>query len=145
MLYTSHIIHACIASGTPVALENPATSLLWEAPPIRRLLQSEFAQINVLDQCQFGAKWRKRTKVVCWHCIDTSSLCCLCSGRRGICSRTGKAHIVLSGSCNHSKKLWTSLAQESPKKLSDQIALLLVESAACGRTRVLQKIAANAK
>eukprot|EP00974_Lingulodinium_polyedra_P062941 6076097-Lingulodinium_polyedra.AAC.1 len=53
-----------------------------------------------LDQCQYGAKWRKRTKLAVKNIDirDTGRLHRLCGARRGICSRTGKAHWHLQGS-----------------------------------------------
>eukprot|EP00973_Karenia_brevis_P005058 695643-Karenia_brevis.AAC.1 len=65
----------------------------------------------VLDMCQFGARWRKRTQLACINLEDVDNLHKLCGGRNGVCSRTHKNHIVLSGVFNTPNVLWTSLAQ----------------------------------
>lgn len=68
MRNTAAIIDCCVALGVPCMLENPHNSRLWLAPPIARLSTKACCQKFVLDQCQFGARWRKRTAILAWHC-----------------------------------------------------------------------------
>ena len=113
MRQSAEFIHACIRAHIPVILENPVASMLWLAPPIRSQLSSNSCQIISVDQCQTGARWRKRTRLAGWHC-PILSLQQLCTGRKGQCNRTKKPHIVLSGSSKEHGVLWTALAQTYP-------------------------------
>ncbi|CAK0859280.1 unnamed protein product, partial [Prorocentrum cordatum] len=54
-------------------------------------------QLVTLDYCQNGATFRKRTRLQAWHAGDLSPLRRVCSGRRGLCSRTNRPHVVLEG------------------------------------------------
>jgi len=108
------VVQLCVALGTPVALENPASSMLWLTPPMKRLRQHPACLECVCDFCQFKARWRNRTRVLCWHLRGASNLHRKCSGRGGVCSSSGKYHIVLSGRDPKSNRLWTAIAQPYP-------------------------------
>jgi hypothetical protein len=113
MRQTAEFIHCCTRHHVPVILENPVASMLWLAPPIRSQLNAPSCQVVSVDQCQFGARWRKRTRLASWHC-PIVQLQRLCSGRKGVCNRTDKPHIVLSGTSKERGVLWTALAQTYP-------------------------------
>ena len=113
MRQSAEFIHACVHAHIPVILENPVASMLWLAPPIRSQLGATSCQTISVDQCQFGARWRKRTRLAAWHC-PILNLQQLCTGRKGLCNRTKKPHIVLSGSSKEHGVLWTALAQTYP-------------------------------
>jgi len=140
MFNTAQIIRTCISLGIPCMFENPSTSLMWKAPPVHRASLSMFCHDFVFDQCQFGTRWRKRTRILAWHCCSCDSLERKCSGHKGICSRSRKPHIVLSGSCKGSGKLWTAIAQEYPSKLCDVIAATLAASSNASRIKNRLKI-----
>ena len=93
---TYRIISHAIRHRIPFTLENPATSLLWQLPCFVRLLRGPHARATILDQCQYGAACRKRTQIVASTLLDTSMLCRRC-GQRGLCTRTRRPHVVLSG------------------------------------------------
>ena len=59
MRQSAEFIHARVHAHIPVILENPVASMLWLAPPIRNQLGATSCQITSVDQCQFGARWRK--------------------------------------------------------------------------------------
>ena len=94
---SSDVIELCLELRIPVFMENPAGSLIWKARRLRRLLQHPSCQRLTFDCCQFGAPWRKRTTVAAWGAIDLSRLQRRCSGRRGLCSRSGRPHVILTG------------------------------------------------
>ena len=52
----------------------------------------------------------------------------LCTGRHGLCSRTGKHHIVLTGTDRNTGKLWTRIAEPYPPKLCSKLAAILIET-----------------
>ena len=141
MRQTAEVIKTCIQFRVPVCLENPVGSMLWQAPPISKLLAQ--AQIVNFDQCAFGAGWRKRTKIAGWNAgALTQFENHDCSGHKGICSFSKKPHIHLSGS-GPNGKMWTALAQEYPphmcaaagrtlSRAADEIHLLSMRQKASG-------------
>eukprot|EP00969_Alexandrium_andersonii_P112380 4964971-Alexandrium_andersonii.AAC.1 len=49
--------------------------------------------------CQFGAAWRKHTRLWTWHVPCSHALeQCKCSMRSGLCSKSGRPHTVLGPS-----------------------------------------------
>ncbi len=129
MRFTARIISLCIKFFVPCILENPIHSLLWFAPPVSRCAVSGVCRSFVCDFCQYGAKWRKRTKLLTWHCQEFPSLQHTCAGRGGKCSASHKYHIILKGQDPVTKQLWTHLAQPYPWRFAVEGAKLLVESA----------------
>ena len=122
MLHTAATIRLAASLGLPVLLENPVSSHLLHVKPSARLTKHKcFARV-VLDQCQFGARWRKRTAIFTWSCGHLPALDKRCTGRSSLCSRTSKYHIQLSGTDPVSKRLWTSIAQSYPKRHSASLA-----------------------
>ena len=117
---TARIIRECEANHIPWILENPASSMLWIAPPIARILRKPTVSFTVIHQCMCGTAWKKPTGLAMGcglsptpHLMDT----CTYKGKR--CSRTGKPHVVLSGVSNGAFK--TLAAKEYPKQLCDAI------------------------
>ena len=136
MNLTASIIRTCIRLGTPCMLENPVSSMMWRAPPIAHLAFAKCCSSHVLDQCQFGARWRKRTKLLAWHAPTCLDLCKTCTGKHGICSYSHKPHIILQGTCQTSKTLWTKIAQEYPRRLCSRIAAELSNAVEAAKIRV---------
>ena len=123
-----HIIRTCCTHNVPCMLENPLTSMMWKAPCLASLVRRDTAQSHVFDQCQYGTPWRKAILVVSWncgHCLDIDKRC---HGKKGICSRTCKPHIILTGVSKQHKKLWTAVAQEYPIKLARLFARKLIDA-----------------
>ncbi len=125
MRATARIIRAARRAETPCFLENPATSLLWEAGPIKQLV-NQGALIHKLDFCHYGKPWRKRTQIVSWGAPANRDLGLLCEGRGGVCSRKGAPHIALTGRDVGSGQLWTRIAEPYPTKLCAKLCCHLV-------------------
>jgi len=91
---------ACVrvsaVSGGSGYLENPASSRLWKLGVIQKLVEKGLAEVIVFDQCQYGTQWRKRTRLLVWGRLRGISLKSCCS-KGGLCSRTGKPHVQLTG------------------------------------------------
>ena len=103
------------------------TSRLWVLPPMMKLLKKPQVHVVDVDFCQFGTRWRKSTKLVFGN-VQAEALEGLAKRRchgRGCCSRTGKPHIVLSGTAPNGK-FWTLIAQPYPKQLCDMIVQALL-------------------
>ena len=112
--------------GLPWIVENPQTSRLWLCPGFVALMKQANVQFVVFHMCQFGSKWKKPTSIMTGNIPEhmLRELRRTCSGRRGFCSRTGKRHLVLSGS-SPSGVPWTRIAQVYPRNLCVALAKLL--------------------
>jgi len=103
-------------------LENPAGSMLWTVPNVAKLCQHRASTQVVLDYCQFGAVFRKRTRLQGWHLGGLSELRHLCTGRGGLCSRTCRPHQILEGA------KMTKTAAAYPPQFALQAAHVLFSS-----------------
>ena len=128
MSATAQIIRLAKQGFVPTFLENPASSMLWLAPQIDRLCGFSSSRKFICDFCQYGARWRKRTRIQGWHTQDHEQLTRICHGHGGICSLSKKYHIVLKGQDPTSKQLWTHLAQPYPLKFAQLAAQCLADS-----------------
>ena len=116
----------------PAFLENPAGSMLWLAPPIASVCVADAKcthRNSITDFCQHGARWRKRTRIASWNAVDCPGLNVTCCGHGGICSLSGKFHVVLKGADPISKQLWTHIAQPYPMRFAACAAKLMIDSA----------------
>ena len=59
---TIALVKLCNVHRIPYCVENPATSYLWYEIGLADVLKD--AKHIIVDQCAFGAKWRKRTRLV---------------------------------------------------------------------------------
>ena len=123
MMHTARTVRQCLAFGVPAVLENPASSRLFHAPPLAALIRRPTCQQVVLDLCQFGAPWRKHTKLACWLvAADSAEVGRVCKGKHGVCSRTMEPHFVLEGPKR------TKAAQEYPLKFAFSVSKFLIRS-----------------
>ena len=122
------IARRAVGGNIPVVLEQPCGSLMLETPEHKRLAKhASFRHIH-LDQCQFGARWRKRTALCFWNTVSPDVVDVRCQGHGGLCDQTHKYHIHLQGKAPGGRN-WTSIAQHYPKRLCNAIGRLLVSSA----------------
>lgn len=119
----AEVVRLGVRSFVPTLVVHPAHSLFWEYAPIRALASLPRHREAVCDFCQFGAPWRRRTKVQSWFAVSCLADGRLCTGRRGICSRTVVPHTPITGSRR------SRTARELPWQLAHRIAETLVESA----------------
>ena len=123
MRFLVKLVDACLSAGTPLIIENPRSSILWHAGPLRRALAHWRVGFVDCDQCQYGAAWMKATRLAAVGvpptCMDKLSL--RCQGRR-ICSATGCPHFRLSGLDEDGKRFRTSHAQTYPHRFATTIA-----------------------
>ena len=124
--FTCRVIQVCRAAGIPVYLENPGSSRMFHFPRLVRLLDS--ALVVNSDYCQFNTPWRKITKVAAWNSCVLDALDKQCSGRNGICSRSGKHHIVLQGKPPGGSKCWTLIAEPYPRSWAKAAANIMIQS-----------------
>lgn len=65
--FTAELVFECLRSQVAFVIENPASSRLWQLPPLRHALGSsrEGEVKSVLfDACQYGSPWKKPTQLV---------------------------------------------------------------------------------
>ena len=125
-----NIIAMCNRLGIPWLLEHPRTSRMWKLPEVIRLLEHPKVRATHLDQCQFGSAWRKSTTILSGN-VDEQDLAKLVRQcrphRRGICSRTGKKHVILRGGCPGTGKPMTHFAAAYPPSLNNMLGRILVD------------------
>ena len=123
------VIRCAHTRGLPWLWENPHSSKMWYVPEVAKLSAHDRVETCVLDQCMFGARWKKRTRFLAgnFNADDLCRLNCLCQGGK-VCERTGQPHIVLSGSAPGGTP-WTRIAQSYPPRLYRVCARLLTEGA----------------
>eukprot|EP00975_Prorocentrum_lima_P051623 10810770-Prorocentrum_lima.AAC.1 len=122
MQATLKLVAAFHKLSIPWVVEHPATSKAWYLPEVQALLRLPGVRLMQCDFCQYGSRWRKRTRFMCGH-IDHNDLQRLsrqCSGK-GVCSRTGRPHIQLTGS-GPGGVPWTRIAQPYPGALCHHLA-----------------------
>ena len=106
-----------------VSIENPNTSNLWHIEELAAWVLSERLSVVDVDYCQFSQPWRKRTRFLFSSCMNADALQRLCRGHKGLCSRTGLAHVQLQGKVNGVNR--TKLAEPYPRQLCHRIAHLV--------------------
>eukprot|EP00959_Pyramimonas_sp_CCMP1952_P148540 3107661-Pyramimonas_sp.AAC.1 len=91
------ILQAAIFVGCPVFLESPRASQMWSIPPLMQYSRHVPFRLHKADFCQYGTPWKKPTTIASWNASHIPGLNRLCHTCNGICSRTNKPHIILSG------------------------------------------------
>ena len=119
MRFSAKLFRLCLHLGIPVALENPHTSRLWLAPPIKHLLHHRDTQWDYTDFCMDGKPFRKRTRLL-WANVDLRYAVRQCHGKRGICACSGLRHQQLQGS--QGGQFLTLLAQPYPHRLCQRLS-----------------------
>jgi hypothetical protein len=119
--FLSSVVAASLHAGISIAIENPLASYLWSWGPLQTYLGAESFVSHVVDFCQFGARWRKRTRIWTWN-TPYLRMPSLCTGRGGRCSLTGKYHVALGGRDRASGRLWSAIAETYPSAFCRLIA-----------------------
>lgn len=128
MRFTANVIRIACHHHVPTFLESSCNSMLWLAPPLLSLCGRDCSRSLICDFCQYGTRWRKRTRIQGWFVQPSAELTHTCSGRHGICCASGKYHIILKGQDPVSRQLWTHLAQPYPLKFAQAAARALITS-----------------
>jgi len=84
----------------------------------------------VVDYCQFGRAFRKRTKVLFWNLRDSHDRAILCKPQKvdgvSLCSSTDRPHEELSGAAQRGG-FKTRQGEEYPEQFAELLAKLLLE------------------
>lgn len=124
MLFSAQCIDACIAQSIPVALENPASSRLWHAAPVASLVQLSDAQSVLMDMCQHGTSYRKRTRVVTWVARWPPGWAPMC-GSSAASARAQRPHELLRGAARGAREPRTAHAAAYPESFARKAATVL--------------------
>ena len=121
------LIGACIKLDIPWILEQPLTSRMWLTPELINIASRSSVHVVRCDQCQYGAPWRKSTLFMCGGIAfeDLQGLTRKCRGSRGMCSKTGQPHKMLSGKTAQGIN-WTRIAQAYPRSLANALGKSLL-------------------
>jgi hypothetical protein len=122
-LHALLVVKSCVIKGIITTIENPQSSMLWDLPDWKQELLAGYTDVD-LDQCQFGAAWRKPTKWRCFNLFNVSGLALKCTSSP-VCSASGKEHVILRGRCPGSNIPWTRVAQSYPFKLCHFFASII--------------------
>ena len=119
-LWAANLFEAVAETGTPVVLENPASSMLWLHPRFVRLLK-QFSYIT-FDHCAYGSRFRKRTGLLFAN-VDLVDVATRHCRGRGRCEFSGLPHEVVEGR-DENKNLRSKLAAEYPSSFCDEVIRL---------------------
>ena len=100
-------------------IENPLTSMLWKFTELNALIR-DMSQARV-DVCQYGERWRKRTKLI-GDINELPSFERVCKGK--VCSATGLPHFKLEGK-DPKGLFYTKRAEPYPRALCRSIASII--------------------
>lgn len=112
-LWMFGLLRLAMENKLEVWLENPASSWMFRLPEWKEL-EKDYPKLQfwVVDYCQFGMEWRKRTKIA-----TTSPL----GGMKHLC-KGDHQHRLLRGRCRQAKQSWTRVAQAYPRGVARSIA-----------------------
>ena len=99
-------------------MENPAGSVIWKLPEFIALGKERRIHQSTCHYCQYGARWKKPTKLLFVGGAKALAPAKLCN-----CSGSKLPHLKLGGGRRHptSGELLTKLATEYPPRLAAQI------------------------
>ena len=103
-------------AGVAGSIENPVGSRIFVTKPVCAFVALRSVRSLTLDYCAFGMAWRKRTRILYWHC-DLSALEIRCASRGGWCDFSGCKHKTLEGRDPVSGCFWSHIAEPYPNTL----------------------------
>ena len=115
-----------IRNGCSGYIENPYPSMLWLTKQVKSLCRMGATFVD-FEFCQYGRNVRKRTKLLAWGPAFDGLELRICEGKQGVCSRTHRKHITLTGVANG--RFLSSLAQVYSREFTDAVASQLYKSA----------------
>ena len=118
------LLREAISCGLPCLLLYDGKSVVEHTPNLLRAL-AQGGNTVTLDQCQFGGRFRKLSRVAGWHVGPIYSLALRCKGQHGVCSLSGKRHLLPR---SWSKSSVPTARCSIPTKLCSTFAALLARA-----------------
>ena len=147
--YTAQVWLACVASDTPVALENPADrsdptsqarwdqfphhGSLWRVPRIASTLGDSHASFHTFAQCAFASRAQKWTTIASWG--DLSRTMAGLGTSRYHCAHTHQRHPEVLTGRDEQGRSRAGEAAAYPPQLNAFLARAITESALATRRR----------
>ena len=128
-LFSCEVIQACNRCHVHYALENPATSKLFNFEPLQRAIMMRKHYVVTFDMCSYGEPYKKDTKVVT-SLNALSKLERHCSHRRHAVWLKGQVKWSEDG-CKEKYVNRTKLAGAYPQLLCKQYAQIIAEQQIC--------------
>ena len=116
--FVCRVADKCFAHDVCYYVESPLTSRLWNFPCIQRMWKRHTCSGPRFDFCQFGMKWRKATRILCFNnpvFVRSGKQCVFQKGYTW--SVTGQRHIQLTGVDKSSGQFLTNRAEAYPPRL----------------------------
>lgn len=126
LLFSLRLLRLCEQFQIPYILENPYSSMAWEMSCLKRFVEQYHPSFVVLHYCQFGELWKKPTSLM-HNYVDLSAVGVQCNTQQGLCSRTGRKHIPLSG-VDANGCFMTLRAQPYPFAFCKQVATIVARA-----------------
>lgn len=127
------MIRRHIDKGGSGHLENPKSSLFWHLvqKALAKQQKKGICRMVKCDMCAYGTPWKKPTSLLVWAPESSSVSLKCCTGKQGLCSRTGLPHEQLSSSdsCVYAVKdgkCRTAFGQVYPKRFISSLLSQLV-------------------
>jgi hypothetical protein len=143
MVFSASVLRTCARFLIPATMENPGRSRIWLCPPIARLLGRPGFSFNLTEFCMWGMRWRKSTAFLATN-VDLGCFAahrCL-GAKRGLCKRSGKPHLPLSGQ-RADGVWWTKVAEPYPPRLCRNVALAFDNALVARRASRFERLAAK--
>ena len=70
---------------------------MWSTLELKHLAPLPGVRTTRVDFCQYGEEYHKTTKLMSYGFAEIDAIGRRCTGKGGLCSRTGKPHELLSG------------------------------------------------
>ena len=134
--FVIRVLRVCVRERVPFCIEHPQSSYMWHDRVLCQALKSANAKYCDIHQCQFGSVHRKATRPAFGCCdeLDLGPLGCplqsRCRGKHGLCSATGRKHVVVEGS------RVTAASAAYPPRLAAALAQALLSASALRRDSV---------
>ena len=138
MRFCARMLRECAKHSIPAGMENPRSSMIWLAMPLRGVIAATWSEDVFVDHCQWGTRWRKPTRLLMICCANLDRLQRRCHPTGRVCSYSGREHLTVSGINPDTKKFWTSHAQEYPRGFSNDVACALHDTCS---SRVMRQVA----
>ena len=142
-LFSSKVLLVCGLLLIPGAIENPATSWLWQTAWMQRLAARRNVHFILTEFCQWQKAPFKNSTGFLHTCVDLSEIAakrCL-GARRGMCAATGKPHQPLCGLAptapGKAAQFWTKIAEPYPRKLCLSLSAAFDSGIAARRHRLV--------
>ena len=121
--FSIKLIEICLGLGIWWSVENPQSSMIWELPPMRRLMNRSDVFVIDFPMCAYGTAYKKPTRIIT-NCVELCSLTRTCRHKNHSQKLVGRTSYVDSKGNRHYVNR-TELAGAYPQDLAETWASLV--------------------